>query len=223
MSTDELIDFDLDKRLQEHLMIRQKNVLSNMTGALERLYPFASRPYGNIFDEEGDMYMAMLMEARRKYIGSEFKVINLMMREPRDPSLDRVSNETKRKAFCSSRVLSFMASRGAQAPVDMTLYRGMGFSESFQDAFMETFQAGREVVVREFMSVTPSTRVAKSFFTSYKSDVSLNVLLVLSLPKGTPMIVKAIDLAAKESEVILPNCTKWIVDSVIHEAANTCT
>lgn len=198
-------DVELHKKLEDYLQKRQKRIFNNLNTLLTQISPFPQIIKGKKNDSFS--YTYILEEVVSNYKGNEYRIMNLAARNPEhlDPDED-----DHLLGYLNSVIMSFITRYGAMAPIDMTLYRGLSFmSREKLTKFMNNMVPGQPIVNREFMSMTPQVHTAFSF-----ASTRYSVILILSLPKGTPMYVYTFFLQDWEPEVVLPNCAKWIVDKV---------
>ena len=148
---------------------------------LEEYQPYQSNPKYGKMDLHGNglTWKTAISEPGIAYKMNKYYMINMILRDPQNPYVLAKSLEERRTAFGAARILAFLYRHGPMAPIDMTIYRGMRLNADTKGPFLATFQPGREVVFKEILSTTPSLRVAKRF--------AGDVLLILSLPKGTPL------------------------------------
>ncbi|KAI8817779.1 uncharacterized protein EV422DRAFT_539906 [Fimicolochytrium jonesii] len=142
------------------------------------------------------------------YASIDYEVINLIQRNPKDPFLTHNEHQAI-TCFLTARYLALLMRLGTRTPKDMTLYRGISIRQNKLDQFRQTYVPGRRIITNEFMSTTPTLDIAHSF-TMYPNSAA--VMMVLSIPRGTPIDVG--NNHAVEEEAVLHNCTQWRVDAM---------
>lgn len=194
---------ELTQEQQDEIIKQEKEVRGALAKEMEAIAPFDAQPFhGQLGDS---WYRAIGFLITGYTFGDTYVKINNLFRGDTNISPNAISSYIK--PFILARAMSILTRSGSIAPAKLTVFRGVGLKASALSTFLNHYAPGQVIHAKEPLSTTFKYEVAEIF-----AQAEISVILIISLPKGTPF--RVISFEAYEAELILPNCSNLVVDEV---------